>query len=283
MTVKLLADRYIDSKNYKAGELCDTDDFTEVGLIAAKLAVADLTGGITHVEPIAQPQYVPVLANINGVTGGIELSAGGVTSYILQNYTWATLPTASSVSGMQARVTDLNNAVFESNGTRWKPVNGRAVIASVDAATSMSGITETIVFQKLIPANVIKNSDRLCIKCTFSKSGVSESTTFTVRVGKLGTIADTSLQSAIILSTTTVSAGIYDDFKRISATSLQKMGNGSQSTQYNGGSTAAVPTAVTVANLDSNPVYLTITFTQSAAAETATLHDLVLELVSSQA
>ena len=54
MTVKLLVDRPIDGKEYKAGNLCDTDDSTEAGLIASKLAIADLTGGTAYVAPPVQ-------------------------------------------------------------------------------------------------------------------------------------------------------------------------------------------------------------------------------------
>ena len=76
MTVKLLVDRPIDGKEYKAGNLCDTDDSTEAGLISSKLAIANLTGGTAYVAPVEQVQIVPVMAS-KTLTGGIELSAGG--------------------------------------------------------------------------------------------------------------------------------------------------------------------------------------------------------------
>jgi len=77
MTVKLLVDRPIDGKEYKAGNLCDTDDNTEAGLISSKLAIADLAGGTAYVAPPVQRQVLPVTATTN-LTGGIEISAGGV-------------------------------------------------------------------------------------------------------------------------------------------------------------------------------------------------------------
>ena len=73
MTVKLLADRPIDGKEYKAGNLCDTDDSTEAGLISSKLAIADLTGGTAYVAPVEQVQIVPVMAS-KTLTGGSEIS-----------------------------------------------------------------------------------------------------------------------------------------------------------------------------------------------------------------
>lgn len=73
MTVKLLVDRPIDGKEYKAGNLCDTDDSTEAGLISSKLAIADLTGGTAYVAPPVQQQIVPVTATTN-LTGGSVFS-----------------------------------------------------------------------------------------------------------------------------------------------------------------------------------------------------------------
>lgn len=79
MTVKLLVDRKIDGKDYKVGEACDTDDPTEAGLIAAKLAIADLTGATVHVDPVAQVQYTPVLATTNPLTGDVAYLVSGVS------------------------------------------------------------------------------------------------------------------------------------------------------------------------------------------------------------
>ena len=79
MTVKMLVDRPVDGQDYKVGELCDTNDYTEAGLVAAKLATTDLAGGVAHVFPVAQVQYTPVTATTNPVTGGIEMPAINLT------------------------------------------------------------------------------------------------------------------------------------------------------------------------------------------------------------
>jgi len=222
-----------------------------------------------------------VQAAVNPVTGVISFSAGGVTTYPVQNFTFSTLPAAASYSGMQARVTDLNNALFESNGTRWKPVNGMAVIASLDTDFTMTGVTETIAFQKLLPAGLLKNGDKLRIRCSIGKSGTSETTTLALRLGATGTTADTALQSFGAMATTTVSVGMLDDFKRLSATTIRKLGNGSQLTQYAGGATAATAFPVTVSNMDSTALYLSATLTQSSTVETGSMYDFSLELVAS--
>lgn len=59
MTVKLLMD-WPDSRNgrnYVAGNLLTTDAGTEAGLIAAKMATSDLTGGTTYTAPVAPIQF----------------------------------------------------------------------------------------------------------------------------------------------------------------------------------------------------------------------------------
>ena len=81
MTVKLLVDRPIDGKEYKAGNLCDTDDSTEAGLISSKLAIADLTGGTAYVAPVEQVQIVPVMAS-KTLTGGSEISSRAKAGYL---------------------------------------------------------------------------------------------------------------------------------------------------------------------------------------------------------
>ena len=59
MTVKLLMD-WPDSRNgrqYVAGNLLTTDAGTETGLVNAKMATSDLTGGTNYVAPVPQTQY----------------------------------------------------------------------------------------------------------------------------------------------------------------------------------------------------------------------------------
>lgn len=54
MTVKLLVDWKDPStgRQYRIGNLLDTDDYTEAGLIASKQAQADLTGGTAQTDPV---------------------------------------------------------------------------------------------------------------------------------------------------------------------------------------------------------------------------------------
>ena len=76
MTVKLLMD-WPDSRNgrqYVAGNLLTTDAGTETGLVNAKMATSDLTGGTNYVAPVPQTQYKT--AQLATVGGGVSLIAG---------------------------------------------------------------------------------------------------------------------------------------------------------------------------------------------------------------
>lgn len=71
-------------------------------------------------------------------------SSAGASGY--PEFTLATLPSASSAlwSGRHILCTDLGptgGTVLRSNGTRWRPNNGRLLLASVNAAAAVTGST----------------------------------------------------------------------------------------------------------------------------------------------
>lgn len=221
--------------------------------------------------------------DIDPLTGGVVFSAGTTSVPAITNITFANLLAnfpAADHSGRIFRLTDLGNTLFESTGTRWRPVNRTALVGSLDTEQAMRGTAETILYQMLFPAGVIKDGDRLRLRMTGGKSGTSETATFNVRFGAAGTVADTALQTFSILTPTNISTGILTDFKRISATSIRKMGQGSQATSYTGPSTGVVLAATTVSSMDGNPMYLTLTNTMSSTVESFTLHDVQVEIAS---
>ena len=241
-------------------------------LSAAEVAAiqASVSGGLVGV--------LPAQATALGAPDGLT------TNWPIITVTWANLPAAASFQGRICRVSDLNNALFESNGTRWKPVNGRALIGSTDASATMSGTTETVLFSKALPAGLVKDNDRLIVNYTMGKSGTSESATMAMRLGTAGTIADTAIQGPVAgLTTTSVAAGVVVQFKRVTATSTRKLGQGTQLNPMVGAGTVVVTSPVTVSSMDSNALFLSFTNVMSAAVETFTLYDFTLELVSSAA
>lgn len=216
--------------------------------------------------------------------GIVDLS--GLILPIIVNSTFANLASrfpAINNSGRICRITDMNNALFESNGARYKPINAVALIGSLDTEASMTGATETIMFQKSLPAGVLQNNDRLRVYYTGSKNGVAETATYTLRLGTAGTIADPIIQTFSALATTQISTGVMQEFKRLTATTIRKLGAGSSATSFTaGGSTAAIATPVSVSNMDSNNMVLTLTMTSSAAVETVTVNDFSVEMLASQ-
>lgn len=79
MTVKLLMD-WPDSRNgrqYVAGNLLTTDAGTETGLVNAKMATSNLTGGTNYVAPVPQTQYK---------TAQVVTDAGGAVTISKMDY-----------------------------------------------------------------------------------------------------------------------------------------------------------------------------------------------------
>lgn len=95
-----------------------------------------------------------VTATTNSLTGGIELSAGGMPIPIVgPSYLYANLPAASSNAGNTVRVTDVGpsgaGSLWISDGTIWRPINGRVVLehASSPKGTIPSSVTSGVYNQ----------------------------------------------------------------------------------------------------------------------------------------
>ena len=74
MTIRLLA----AYGEYPINAIVTLGAGTEAGLVAAKLASTDTTGGTPYVPPVPQRQRWPVMSETNPVTGGIEFASGDV-------------------------------------------------------------------------------------------------------------------------------------------------------------------------------------------------------------
>jgi len=223
-----------------------------------------------------------VYSNTDPLTGGYALLVNGrIYSLGSSTYTWATLPAAASAPGLMALVTDINGGTFfRSNGVRWKPYNNMAALSVLGSRVTMSGTSEVILAQVAIPAGLVKDYDNLWVRQSLSKTGTTEIATLRLRLGTAGTTADTTIWTNASMAGTSVSIGYDLMFKRNSATTITKTGSGSTMTPLAGASTAAYASAVTVPNMDSSDVVLSLTCTSSNTAETFALEDFVLELVS---
>lgn len=221
----------------------------------------------------------------NGILASFSLT--GVPQLL-----WNDRPLASANKGNQFRFLDVGGGAlnlgypgggnyFFSNGTRWRPVNNSIVLDSVDTANA--GLANTAE-QNLnpnhivIPAGVINNFDRLRLWTSMSKSSTVDSTTVNIRFGPLGTTADPILSTITTLATTNQSIGFLTEYKRTSATTMQKQGNASTDISYTGASAGAYPAVVAVSNMDTTPMFLSITSQLAAGTEIVTLQDYTLEM-----
>jgi len=221
---------------------------------------------------------VPVRAKVNPLTGVIELSPPGIGT---QAYTWATLPSASAQIGQLAFVTDINGGTFfRSNGTHWKPYNNIAVLKALGDRVTMTGTSEFILAQVALPAGIMQNGDNLRIRQSLSKSSTAETATLRLRLGTFGSTGDTTIWANASLATASISAGYDLSFKRKAAAEIIKTGSGSTLQPFTGVSTAAYASPVTVANMDSSDMFLSLTCASSAGVETIALEDFVCELLS---
>jgi hypothetical protein len=213
---------------------------------------------------------------------------GTLAGAVVPSTTWAARPLpVTSYPNATIRITDVGGntgagggAMFFTNGTRWKPT-GAVLVDSIDTPnTSVANTTEQNLNPNRvpIPAGVIgANGDRLRFRCTMSKSGVADTCTLNLRFGPLGTIADPILATITSLATTSVSLGFVLDFKRISATSLQKEGNASTDNAYGGANSGSFPAAVTISSLDANGMFMSICSVMTSGTETVTVQDYALE------
>lgn len=217
------------------------------------------------------------IIGLAGPTSTIGLTLGPVTfANLLTTYP------AASYSGYTAKVSNIggpSGSFWVSDGTRWKPQNGRLTLYTLDARATMTGVTEVILGQYLIPAGVLQNFDRLRIWASLSKSSTAETFSVRIRLGTPGTITDTLLFSSGAQAAANQSEGFTHDYKLMSATTIQKLGNGGVA-PYVGVNASAFPAATTISSAAANALYISLTNFNSSTVETTALEDMQIELLS---
>lgn len=178
----------------------------------------------------------------------------------------------------------VSGALLHSNGTRWKPYGGCTVLATLDAPSSPIADTETIVFQYLMPANLLHATDRLRVVFTISKNGATDSAKAIPRMGILGTTSDDRINpgagASNILSAANRNGAFFWDFRSESATSIQQLaantaGNGSYGFTGNGALFAA---PATISSTTTNPIYFSLGINSTGATNTVALQEAQLNL-----
>lgn len=200
--------------------------------------------------------------------------------------TFAQLPSAASAAGRPAyRVTDIGPAgygsLWISNGVRWSPLGGRLVLKTLGAP--LSGITntpETIAIQALLPAGSWQVNDNLRFWYNPTKSGTTDVCVRGFRIGTAGTVADTQVETGNIIGAGNQTAGTITDLKLVSATTVQKVGQGSASLGTYAIQGAVAPAAVTISSAATNALYVTLTLKSSNTNDTVGLQSAQIELIT---
>ena len=214
--------------------------------------------------------------------------SGGSPGSIVSSMLWAARPTPAAALGQILRFTDVGGGnpgpsgglFLWSNGTRYRPIGGAVALDEVD--TPNVGLANTLEQQLnpnhvAIPAGLLQDFDRIRLRISASKNGSSDSATIRLRYGPLGTAADALIATIPAPAVANQSFGVMIDFKRLSNTSWRQLGNADPSQSMLGSSTGAPASAVTVANMDTNAMFLSITMQMTVGSEIPTLQDFSME------
>jgi hypothetical protein len=165
--------------------------------------------------------------------------AGGAAPYA-GSYTYATLPTASTVSGYQARVSNLGispGMLLVSDGTRWIPDGVQVLARSAATATAPLDTSENILATIAIPAGLLGISGRVEIMMGFSVTNNANAKTIRARLGGIGgTILATASPASV------GGAGFLWTIANRGAANSQYGGPGNYGIGAGGPATAAIDT-----------------------------------------
>ncbi len=217
--------------------------------------------------------------NQSAIYGGIP-AAGTVTDVAPVSALWVNRAPLQTAPGRMVRFTDVGGGIggvaggliLVWNGSRWRPVGTNALLDAIDTANvGVTGTAEQQLNPNHIsaPAGLFVNGDRMRVIVSASKNGTSDSATLRLRFGPTGTTADQLLTTISSLSTSNQSYNDVFEFKRNSATSIQQQG----AQTFKGASASAYPPDVTVANMDVNPMFLSVTAQMANGTEIPTIQD----------
>lgn len=196
-------------------------------------------------------------------------------------FTFAALPAASGVAaGTHAWVTNLGpyGTLMVSNGTRWRPLDNRAVLHNLTAAVSGIAATETIVQQVQLPAGLLQTNDLVQLLFTLNKSGLAGAANVKVRVGTNGTTADTQVSSHNLMDINSQTGACLALLKVASATSMQVCGpSAAGNLLWMTGGTSPAPVAIS--NV-SNALWVSLTLARQTNPDTIGIMTGSIELIT---
>jgi hypothetical protein len=164
-----------------------------------------------------------------------------------------------------------------SDGTRWRLLGGRQVIAMLGAAVSAIANSETIALQTAtaLPVGAWQTNDVIRVSFTVNKSGTTDSLTSSLRIGTAGTTADTAVVSATTLLAAANRSGTFQyDIKLVSATSAQRVGVATTAQV----SATAETAAVTISSAATAALFVSFTVLSSSTNDTVGVTSAQIEL-----
>lgn len=187
--------------------------------------------------------------------------------------TWANKPSATLYpTGTRIYISDIGmgGSDWVSDGTRWKPLNGRVVLARGATQSSVTGTTaETALATVTVPAGAMGLNGQLAITALFSYTSSANAKTPRVRFG--------GAAGAAFFSTSRTTDALYQQMVMIgNRNSASSQIGGSQGASAFGASTGSLMTSSIDTTTDQTVVFSGLLANSS---ETITLERYSVELI----
>jgi hypothetical protein len=202
----------------------------------------------------------------------------GIARADLGSVTFASVASkAAQYNGYTAFISDWGSSgtMAFSNGSRWLPIAGRALLKHLGSASSNIGSTPTIVLQT--PANVaglIQVGDMIVFDMPgMIKSGTTDTGSWNIYAGTAGTTSDTGVITTNnqALAAANQSVGVMTGLKIVSNTSVQRVGSASGGWQA--ASTVAAAAPVTISDLSANSLIFSFAIFSGGTTNTVAMQE----------
>jgi hypothetical protein len=155
----------------------------------------------------------PFAYDTNGNVIGIYNPSGAIVPLTPAPYTWAGMPAASaSNAGVPIRVSNVGTSaagsIWMSDGTVWRPVNGRLLLASGIGSVGTPFATYSGTGAQFplpggnpsFPAGLFAHNAEVTIDAMVRRTGTNSSATFSARLGTGGTTGDSTINAQNIVN-----------------------------------------------------------------------------------
>ncbi len=203
-----------------------------------------------------------------------SIAAADLLTNIIGSSTFASLPAASSVPAFiqPFYVSDvgINGSYWVSNGTNWRLMTSPQMVKGLSTPIADNGGTGiAIQSQILFPPGSLQVGSRLRVELATYKAGTAQTHTWVIKMGSAGTTSDTSLMT-YQLSASNIQLATLLDFMIDSNTTIHEQLQNVFTTPF-GTSTGAESSDVTIPNITSNALYLSIASYSGGATEVGTI------------